>query len=79
MRNEYLSEFEARQLTFREFVLAARKTLEELYERKSHLASNPPASDVLHLTLADRRLLRGMHIAVEEKQKTGSADSDATS
>jgi hypothetical protein len=67
MKNlEYLSEHDAKSLSLSAFVAAARRTLEELYERKSYFESNPPASDALRLTLADRRLLRGMKIKVND-------------
>jgi hypothetical protein len=67
MKNlEYLSEHDARSLSLSAFVAAARRTLEELYERRSHFTANPPVSNMLHLTLADRRLLRGMKIKVND-------------
>jgi hypothetical protein len=77
MKNlEYLSEHDARSLSLSEFVAAARRTLEELYERKSYFESNPPGSETLHLSRADRRLLRGFKIKIEESDG-GRADSEA--
>jgi hypothetical protein len=77
MKNlEYLSEHDARSLSLSEFVAAARRTLQELYEKRLYLESNPPASSVLHLSPADRRLLRGFKIKIEESDG-GRADSDA--
>ncbi len=82
MKNEYLSEQESDKLSFSEYVRAARLTLAERYLAanpatwvtlsqfgelwRQRLEERSPASDVLHLTPADRALLRGMHIKVEE-------------
>jgi hypothetical protein len=67
MKNfEYLSEKESEALSLKDYIAAARRTLEELYERKSYFESNPPGSETLHLSRADRRLLRGMKIKVND-------------
>jgi hypothetical protein len=67
---EYLTEKQAESLTLSDFTRAARRTLQELYETKSHFATNPPASDVLHLSPQDRRLLIGMKIQIEEGKRS---------
>jgi hypothetical protein len=67
MKNlEYLSEHDARSLSLSAFVAAARRTLEELYERKSYFESNPQATDVLRLSPWDRRFLKGIRIKVND-------------
>jgi hypothetical protein len=77
MKNlEYLSEHDAKSLSLSAFVAAARRTLQELYEKRLYLESNPSASSVLHLSAADRRLLRGFKIKMED-DGTASADSDS--
>ncbi len=72
---EYLSEREAERLSLSAFVAAARRTLQEIYDRKSHFESNPPVSEQLHLTPADRYLLRGMRIKVEEPDESKRHES----
>ncbi len=66
-RPKYLSEQEAERLSLSEFVRAARRTLEEKYERISYFETNPPASDILRLTPADRAYLHGLNIKVDEE------------
>jgi hypothetical protein len=67
MKNfEYLSEQESKKLTLSSYLSAARRTLEERYERRLFFESNPSVSEVLKLTPADRRLLRGMKVKVND-------------
>jgi hypothetical protein len=73
---KYLTKQEAEKLSLSDYVRAARRTLEEAHERRTYLESNPPTSDTLRLIPADRRLLRGMNIKIEDGD-AASADSDA--
>jgi hypothetical protein len=77
---EWLSEKEAERLSLSEFVRAARRTLQERFEESNrwtlaqfgeqvqslmHEQQNPPASE-LHLSLYDRKFLKGIQIKVDD-------------
>jgi hypothetical protein len=70
---EWLSKKEAESLTMSQYLSAARRTLEEAHAKRSHLESNPPASDALRTTSWDRDLLKGMMIRVKADQDDQSA------
>jgi hypothetical protein len=71
MKNyENLSREQADKLSLSVYLGAARRTLQELYERKCHFESNPPVSDVLHLSPEDRKFLAGIKVRIKETEET---------